>query len=267
MADAPALGTGMTPRARRLLALVALGSMLGTTLVAQRGSRGFWGSAGDNHPYDGRFTFVRMSYPIGMSAGFGRRGDVPWAHDYPDGERNFLQILTAVTNVPANLEATNVLAFDDPEMFRYPVLYLVEPGFWELSEEGTVALRAYLQKGGFLIVDDFPYWGWQQFEFQMRRVFPDLEWQDLDVSHPIFQSFFEIETLDIVPAYPALGDRPIFRALFADNNPAGRMYVVANFQNDLSEFWEHSVDGPYAVAETNEAYKVGVNQFIYGLTR
>ena len=45
------------------------------------------------------------------------------------------------------------------------------------------------------------------------------------------------------------------------------MMVVANYQNDLSEFWEFSETGRYVVGETNEAYKVGVNQFIYGMTR
>ncbi len=256
----------MSALARRVLVMTLVAGALSTAVLAQRGSRGFFaqGSA-MNQPYDGRFTFVRMSYPIAMN--FGRRGDLPWAHDYPVGEMNFLKILTAVTNVPANLDGTNVLSFDDPEVFKFPVIYLVEPGYWAMNEEQVTTLRAYLQKGGFMIVDDFPYWGWQQFEMEMRRVFPDLEWQDLDVSHPIFHSFFDIETLDIVPAYPALGERPIFRALFADNDPSGRMYVIANYQNDLSEFWEASDTNIYIVEETNEAYKVGVNQFMYGLTR
>ncbi|MCC7044205.1 MAG: DUF4159 domain-containing protein [Acidobacteria bacterium] len=274
MGDAPEVGAGMSPGARRFVAFGLLGVALGTTMLAQRGyvprpegpTSRFGFGATDNQPYDGRFTFVRMSYPTGMN--FGRRGGgAPWAHDYPLGEANFLKILTAVSNVPANLDGTNVLTFDDPEMFKYPVVYLVEPGYLTMNDDQVAALRAYLQKGGFMIVDDFPYWGWQPFELEMSRVLPGLEWQDLDVSHPIFHSFFDIETLDIVPAYPALGERPIFRALFADNNPAGKMYVVANYQNDLSEFWEYSESGAYAVDETNEAYKVGVNQFIYGLTR
>jgi hypothetical protein len=270
----------MTPGARRVAGLATLVVALGSAVLAQRGSgpvdRGAarpdmrgqrsWFGSDSNQPYDGRFTFVRMSYQVGLGMGFGR-GGAPWAHDYPDGERNFLKILTAVTNVPANLDGTNVLSFDDPEMFRYPVLYLVEPGYWAMNDDQVTALRAYLQKGGFMIVDDFPSWAWPQFEYEMRRVFPDLEWQELDVTHPVFHSFFDIETLDIVPAYPALGDRPIFRALFADNDPSGRMYVIANYQNDLSEFWEFSESGFYAVQETNEAYKVGVNQFMYGLTR
>jgi hypothetical protein len=135
-----------------------------------------------------------------------------------------------------------------------------------MTEEQVTMLRAYLQKGGFMIVDDFPYWGWDRFAFEMGRVMPGLEWQELDVTHPVFHSFFDIETLDIVPAYPALGERPIFRALFADNDPAGRMYVIANFQNDLSEFWEYVERGMSPTPETNESYKVGINQFIYGIT-
>ena len=213
-------------------------------------------------PYDGRFVFVRMSY---TSAMFGR-GGAAWAHDYPDGEANFLRILTEVSNVPANLEGTNVMAFDDPEIFKFPVIYLVEPGYWAMSDDQVTTLRDYLLKGGFLIVDDFPYWGWDQFALQMSRAFPALEWQDIDVTQPIFHSFFDIATLDIVPAYPALGERPIFRALFEDNDPTKRMYAVANYQNDLSEFWEFSREGRYAIDETNEAYKVGVNQFIFGMT-
>ena len=43
--------------------------------------------------------------------------------------------------------------------------------------------------------------------------------------------------------------------------------MIANFQNDLSEYWEHSDTGYAPVDLTNEAYKIGVNEFIYGLTR
>lgn len=258
----------MTRSARIAVVVVAIGTIVGTTALAQQGGFGrrfapMYGFDG-NQPYDGRFVFVRMSY--GTSMGFGRR-EPPWAHDYPIGESNFLRILTAVSNVPANLDGTNVLAFDDPDMYKFPVLYLVEPGYWQMTDEQVAMLRDYLLKGGFLIVDDFPYWGWEQFELQMSRVFPDLIWRDLDVDHPIFHSFFDIQTLDIVPAYPQLGDRPIFRGLFEDNDVAGRMMVVANYQNDLSEFWEFSETGRYVVGETNEAYKVGVNQFIYAMTR
>lgn len=230
----------------------------GGTMVAQRGWGGFEyaGAAA----YDGKFIFVRMSYPTGF------RREPRWAHDYPVGEQNFMKILTAVSNVPAHTEVTSVLPFSSPEIFKFPLLYLVEPGDWQLQDAEVESLRSYLLKGGFLIVDDFPYWAWNNFELQMGRVFPKGRWIELDITHPIFDAFFEIPTLDIVPAYPALGPRPMFMAMFEDNDPTKRMYAIANYQNDLSEFWEHSVDGPYPVDASNEAYKIGVNEFIYGIT-
>ncbi len=250
----------------RTAAIVVLALTAGATALAQRGGGfpsfpGFRSSYMPNVRYDGRFVFVRMSYPV-------RGGrDVPWSHDYPVGEEHFLKIMTFVSNLRPHVEASSIMAFDDPEMFKFPVIYLVEPGFWWLSDPEVVALRAYLNKGGFLIVDDFPIGAWPNFDLQMSRVFPEARWQDLDVTHPIFHTFFEIEALPTMPPYPRLGPVPIFRALYQDNDPTKRMQVIANFQNDLSEFWEYSERGTYAVSDTNEAYKIGVNEFIYGLTR
>lgn len=247
----------------RLAVVLALAVAAGATVLAQRrfGFPGYRPNYGPNVPYDGRFVFVRMSYP-------GGGGWEPlWAHDYPLGEQHFLKILTAVTNLRAHVDETSVMGFGDPEMFKFPVIYLVEPGPWWLAEEEVEALRAYLTKGGFLIVDDFPLNAWPNFEMQMSRVFPKAEWQDLDLTHPIFHTFFEIHELPAYPPYPRLGYAPVFRALFEENDPNKRMLVIANYQNDLSEYWEHSDQGVSPVAETNEAYKIGVNEFIYGLTR
>ena len=243
---------------RRAIAAALLIGSAGATMLAQRG----WGSynyAGAV-PYDGKFTFVRMSYATGFS-----RREPTWAHDYPTGEVHFMKILTSVSNVPAHVEETSVLPFNSPEIFKFPLLYLVEPGYWNMVDDDVTGLRSYLTKGGFLIVDDFPYWAWSNFELQMSRVFPNGKWIELDVKHPIFHSFFEISTLDIVPAYPQLGPRPIFMALFEDNDPSKRMLAIANYQNDLSEFWEFSERGIYPVDASNEAYKIGVNEFMYGI--
>jgi hypothetical protein len=210
-----------------------------------------------------------MSYSSGPGLGqFGRgRGQNAWAHDYPVGERNFLEILTMVSNVPAHVDETSVLAFDDPEIFKFPVLYLVEPGFWYPTDEQVVMLRDYLTKGGFLIVDDFPNEAWPNFDLQMSRVLPAARWIEMNdlPGHPIFHTFFEVDPLTIPLAYN-LGGPALFRALFEENDPGGRMQVIANYQNDLSEYWESSDDPMVPIDESNEAYKFGVNEFIYGLT-
>ena len=254
----------MTKARRIILALTALAIVAGVaTTFAQRGGgyRPQAQSYSGNVRYDGKFVFVRMSYPFS-----GRQG-APWAHDYPTGEEHFMKILTSISNVSGHISESSIMSFSDPELFKFPVAYLVEPGFWYMSETDVTTRRDYLLKGGFLIVDDFPSRGWQNFDQQMSRVFPEGRWIELtDTSHPIFHSFFEIDSLDIVPPAYNLGGRPMFLAMFEDNDPKKRMLAIANYQQDLSEFWEFSEQGRYLVQDSNQAYKVGVNQFIYGIT-
>jgi len=217
-----------------------------------------------NVRYDGRFVFVRMSYNDGNF-----RGGARWAHDWPMGETHFLKLLTAITNMSSHTDASSIMSFSDPELFKFPIAYLVEPGYWYMSDTDVTTLRDYLLKGGFLIVDDFPNQqgrGWPNFDLQMSRVFPEGKWIQLDSRHPIFHSFFELDDIDNIPTAYSLGGRPEFWALFEDNDPTKRMYAIANYQNDLSEFWEFSEEGRYLVQDSNTAYKFGINEFIYGIT-
>lgn len=251
----------MTKRIRIAATIVLMVAAGAATLWAQRGYRPQAQSFSGNVRYDGKFVFVRMSYPDGSY-----RGGARWAHDYPYGEHNFMKLFTAISNLNAHVDESNILSFGDPELFKFPVAYLVEPGFWTMSEDEVLNLRNYLTKGGFLIVDDFPDRQWGNFDVQMSRVFPEGRWVELDATHPIFHSFFEINSFDIIPMAYNLGDRPRFFALYEDNDPNKRMLVMANYQQDLSEFWEWSATGRYLVSDGNEAYKMGVNQFIYGIT-
>lgn len=238
------------------------------TARAQRGGGfGFRGRAiavEPNAPYTGQFTFVRLRY--GPATEFVSQR-IPWSHDYPAGERHFVQILNEVSLLGPRLQEVNILGFDDPEIFRYPVSYMAEPGFLTLSAEEVSGFRAYLTKGGFVILDDFSATrgGWGPFETQMARVLPGVRFFDLDATHPIFHSFFEVDNLDIIPQYYDTG-RPVFRGIFEDNDPSKRLMVMINFNTDISEFWEFSDTGLKPIDENNEAYKLGVNYVIYGMT-
>jgi hypothetical protein len=136
-----------------------------------------------NVPYDGRFTFVRARYQ--------RYGG--WRADYPVMERNLMTILKDITTMEPHVGGSNVHDFDDPELFRYPTAYFSEPGYWFPTDGEVRGLREYLQKGGFLIVDDFHFEDeWAVFQAAMRRVLPAAQIRPLDRSHPIFNTFFEI---------------------------------------------------------------------------
>ncbi len=158
----------------------------------------------------------------------------------------------------------NILTVDDPDLFRYPVAYLVEPGFWSLTPEEAETLRNYLLKGGFLIIDDFAGGQWFNFEQRMREVLPDGRLVRLDASHPIFHSFFDIERLD--HRHPYWNYAAEFYGIFEDNDPAKRLMVVVNYNNDIGESWEWSDTGFIPIDLSNEAYKLGVNYIVYALT-
>ena len=108
--------------------------------------------------------------------------------------------------------------------------------------------------------------GWENFEGQIRRMFPQAQWFDMDVSHPVFaNSFFKIESLDVFPQSYDQG-KPIIRGLFENNDPTKRLLAIANFNTDISDFWEFSATGFKPIDESNQAYKLGVNYLMYGLT-
>jgi hypothetical protein len=265
------------------LAQFALVLCCATSVHAQRGGGGFFGGAlggGEpvikNIPYDGRFTFVRLTYEP-TAGGYYYRNEPSWAHGYwenypEEAEINLMEIMRQVSIFHPHVKQTNAIAITSPELFKYPVAYLTEGGFWQISDSETIALRKYLLKGGFLIVDDTrddtprDSYGRITFWASLQKLFPTLHTIKLDNTHPIFHSFFDFnKNLDDIPqAYDP--QYPEFYGIFQDNDPKKRMYMMINFNTDISDFWEFTAQGFYPVAKANEAYELGVNYIMYAMT-
>ena len=230
-----------------------------------------------NPEYDGRFTFARIRYMPGPN-GYYYYGLPAWAHGYlsPGGgdraEHTLMQIMSEVSYLSPRVDDSVVVALDDPDLFKYPVAYMTEPGFWTMNDEEGVGLRAYLMKGGFLIFDDFRHdgdnragGGWDNFEENMRRALPELRPIPLNPEANAFHSFFEVDSFDIIPqAYDR--DPPEFYGYFENNDQKKRMMAIVNYSTDIAQYWEFSATGFRPIDESNEAYKLGVNYIIYGLT-
>ena len=224
-----------------------------------------------NIGYDGKLAFVRLRYASGFG-GFGRRGsrELPWAHDYPTADIHMMKIINELTSTAPHVDGSNIFSLDDPELMNHPISYMSEPGFWSLSDSEALGLRTYLQKGGFIIFDDFRNNDWYNLEEQMKRVMPEGRFVQLDVMHPVFHSFFDIKDLTFLTSYNASGSAtgsPTYWAMFENNDPSKRIIALANRDNDLGEYWEYSDTGTDPIDFSNEAYKFGVNYWIYGLTR
>jgi len=233
----------------------------GTWAARSASAQRRWGGRITQEPnasYDGRFTFVRLSYTV-----YGRSG---WEFDYPAMERNFMTILNDLTTVKPHVSESNIHAMDDPALARYPIAYLSEPGFWRPSESQATGLRTWLAKGGFLIVDDFYYSQWNNFERSMRAVLPEGKIVPLDVSHPIFQSFFHIATLTGMSHPSDTRAAAEYKGIFEDNDPSKRLMIIINYNNDIGDYMEWSGQGHYAINFSNDAYKLATNYVVYALT-
>ena len=170
------------------------------------------------------------------------------------GDQNLSAILDYITNMRVRLDGTNVFDLDDPGIFENPILYVSEPGYWTISASEAENLGKYLRKGGFIIFDDFEGdYHWRNMAAQMAQALPDHHWIPLTVDHPIFHSFFDIQKLDV--PHPSVNVIPSYRAIFEDNDPSGRMIALANWNNDLAEYWEWSAEGLFNPDPTNDAYR------------
>ena len=218
----------------------------------------------DNPPYDGRVAFVRIRYSAGFG-GFGRRfgGEPGWAHDYPTADIHMMRILNELTLLRPRTDGSYVFSLADPELHQHPIAYMSEPGYWTMDEQEALGLQSYLAKGGFIIFDDFRGTDWENLVAEMRRAVPEGHWVQLDSSHPVFHSFFEINDLEFLTSYNGL---PTYWGIFEDNDPRKRLIALANRDNDLGEYWEFSDTGYAPVDLSNEAYKFGINYYLYGLT-
>ncbi len=226
----------------------------------------------DNYEYNGNFTFARIKFePTEWGFGDYTWGlDLKWNHDYPQAEQNLMKILAEVTGIVPRMEGGNLIELDDPRLFEHPWAYMCEPGYWNPTEDELVNLRNYLQKGGFMVVDDFfnmrgGSFQWRNFVRQMNRLFPDHSLVRLELDEPIFHNFFDLDDLDFSdPRLPQL-QTGIF-AIFEDNDPQGRIMLVANYNMDIGDFWEWSDTALYPIPLTQKGFRLGVNYVTYGIT-
>ena len=220
------------------------------------------------------FTFVRIRYNS-----YGGRGGGRWATDYPDSDLNFSYRLQQLTSMKVHPDG-KILELTDPELFDYPFIYIIEPGGLTFSQEEVKALRRYLFNGGFLMVDDF--WGeaeWDNFYFEIKRVFPDREAVELPLEHEIFHCVYDLKEKPQIPSIGwAIGGRfdgrtweredakvPHYKAFFDDN---GRMMTIICHNTDLGDGWEKEGADPWYFKEFSEkiAYPLGINIVFYAMT-
>jgi len=216
------------------------------------------------------FHFARLMY---TNAPYSRRGRgrSAWATDYPEAEYYLMDGVDRMTNI--DLESVDydgvggrLISLHDEQIFDYPWIYAAEVGQWYLSDDEAARLREYLDRGGFLVVDDF--WGeyeWQIFIQSMDRVFPDRTIVEIDEDDPVMNIVFQVDKSTQIPGLNGIrsGETPHWRGIFDDQ---GRLIVAINFNMDMGDAWEHASNPYYPAEMTAMAYRFAVNYIVYSMT-
>ena len=156
-------------------------------------------------------------------------------------------------------EKPKTVAANSPEIFNYPIVFMTGHGNVLFDDEAVENLRNYLTSGGFLHVSD-NYGIDQYIRREMKKVFPELQFQEIPYNHPIYHQVFDFDVLPKIHEH--------------DNKPAqgfgifykGRLVVFYDYQCDLSDGWEdyEMHHDPQEIRE--KALKMGANIIAYAFT-
>lgn len=257
-------------------------------LVAGSGALAQWGRFQRVPPrfpkaeqFDGGFNFCRLMY----QSEWREPGGQGWSTDYPDADINFSIRFSELTKArvsrqPGGAPNHFVVRLNDPLLFNCPMLLASDVGTLGLSDADATMLRTYLEKGGFLWVDDF--WGsraWDNFEREITRALPTgtLPFRDIEPDHPIYRTLFTVPQMPQVPSIQfwrgsggGTSERgrdsaePHLRGAF---DAQGRLVALATHNTDISDAWEREGEDPrYFYEFSPQGYAVALNVVLYAMS-
>ncbi len=233
-----------------------------------------WGQQPQQSTEKAEFAWSRLAYNSSLGSGGygGYRHFASWQRDYPKADRQFLIALNRLTRIEGR-STEQVVNLDSDDIFNYPFVYAVQVQTWSFNDEEAKRLREYLQKGGFLMVDDFHGTAdWENFMSGMRQVFPDRPVEDLTDKDEIFHVLYDMDDRFQVPGeqwirthrtYEKDGFVPKWRAIRDDK---GRIMVAICHNMHLGDAWEWADDPNYPEQFASMAFRVGLNYVMYGMT-
>ncbi len=232
--------------------------------------------------FDGSFNFCR-----GVFSGDGHReyGGQGWWTDYPDADINFSIRLseltkTRVSKQPGGTPNHLVVRLTDDELFKCPYLHMEDVGTAVFTDEEVVRLREYLEKGGFLWVDDF--WGtlaWERWSWEIGRVLPEARYriEDITPDHVLYRTMFVIEQFPQIPSInhwsrnrgetSERGSDSMTVHVRGIKDEDGRIMVLMTHNTDISDAWEREAQDPrFFYLFSPNGYAVGINVMMYAMT-
>jgi len=164
-------------------------------------------------------------------------------------------------NVPATIdpEVDNV-EVGSMDLFNYPFVHMTGHGNVFFTNVDAQNLRAYLIGGGFLHIDD--NYGIDKFiRREMKKVFPEAEFEELPINHPIYNQKYlfpkGIPKIHEHDGKPAQG----FGIYYKD-----RLVCYYSYESDLGDGWEDADVHNDSEQARQKALQMGANILQYAFT-
>ncbi|HPD32928.1 MAG TPA: DUF4159 domain-containing protein [Bacteroidota bacterium] len=185
-------------------------------------------------------------------------GGGDWYNDQ-SADYNLLKYIAQNTNISTNPGYQYVDLASD-KIFEYPFLFITGHGNMKFSDVEVRNLRAYLQNGGFLYIDD-DYGLDQSIRSEMKKVFPDQDFRELPFSYGLYSIHYKF------PQGPP-------KTHEHDNKPPkgfglfynGRLCVYYTYESNPSDGWADPEVHNDPPAKREEALRFGTNIVVWALT-
>ncbi len=194
------------------------------------------------------FQIARLKYSGG--------GD--WYND-PSAEINLLKFINKETTIKVNPEYTFVEISSD-DIFNYPFLFITGHGNIVFSESEASRIRKYLERGGFIYVDD-DYGMNKAIRREFKKVFLNQEFVELPFNHEIYHTLYEFN-YGPPKTHEHDSKPPQGFGLFIDK----RLAVYYTFESNPSDGWADKNVHNNPDNKRLEALQFGTNIIIYVLT-
>lgn len=173
----------------------------------------------------------------------------------PTALKNLIQycnanISTKIASKPETVETNSV------EIFNYPIVFMTGHGNVFFGTDDIDNLKNYLSSGGFLHISD--NYGMDTYiRREMKKIFPELDFQEIPYNHPIYHQKYDFERLPKIhehDAKPAQGFGIFYE---------GRLVCFYDYESDLSDGWEDEEVHNDSKEVREKALKMGANIIMY----
>ena len=247
-------------RMNRRFGVAVLGGICAALLVTVYAHAQFWRRIPivQNNPPATELIVARWRF--GTNGAIGHMG---WSHNYPSSDENFNEFILQATGIDIQVPSYRIVELGSEEVFDYPFAYVSEPGEMELTDQEVQNLRQFVERGGFVLMDDFDgLWQLETMRMQVARAFPDRPFIRLEPDHPLFKTHFDLRDLNGMSPYVPGGNITYYGIL----NDSGDVAIAAGHNNDLANFWDWYDQARMPLEPAADAFRLGINFVVWSMT-